>query len=581
MSIHSRRMRWLRHPFLVLIVALPAVLVGSGCQARPSTPPETQGTSATGPDWFADVTEASGLSFTHDPGPTGSYFMPQSMGSGAACLDFDSDGLLDIYLLSFGGANASTTNCLYRQVTPGQFRDVSEGSGLDLRGQYHGVAVGDVNNDGKPDLVLTGFGFVQLMLNQGGGHFKDVTQEAGLINLSWGVSAGFLDYDRDGWLDLFVVNYLDYDPRVECRSPEGVLDFCGPNSFTGTTSKLFHNLGAENGSPRFQDVSLQSGIGKVRGPGLGVTLADLNGDGWIDAFVANDGQPNRLWINQKDGTFAEEAVSRGAALTAMGRAYAGMGVALGDVDNDGLFDLFVTHLGSEQNNLWRQGPRGQFRDRTAEFGLATSQWRGTGFGTLMADFDHNGHLDIAVVNGKVFRGGSAQNTGLGFWETYAEKNQLFVNDGTGKFRDASRDHISLCGYWNVARGLVCADFDNDGAPDLLVAPIGDRARLLRNVAPNRGNWLKVRALDEKSKRDAYGAEIRIRADGKDFVRLINPADSYLSSSSPLAHFGLGSVNHIEWIRVQWPDGAVSVTEQFDGGPVNQLITLKRGKGKVR
>jgi hypothetical protein len=196
----------------------------------------------------------------------------------------------------------------------------------------------------------------------------------------------------------------------------------------------------------------------------------------------------------------------------------------------------------------------------------------------MADFNLNGHLDIAVANGKVFRGGPARGTKLGFWETYAEKNQLFVNDGTGKFKDASEANPALCDYWNVARGLVCADFDNDGAPDLLVAPIGDRARLLRNVATHPGNWLKVRAYDPKRNRDAYGAEVRVRAGGKEWVRLINPAESYLSSGSPIAHFGLGAVDTVEWIRITWPDGPTIHIETFAGGPANSLRELHRGQG---
>jgi hypothetical protein len=566
---------------LSLASAAGLACVALSCRPAPTEPaPEPPPPSG----WFEDITDSSGLHFTHDPGPTGSFFMPQSMGSGAACLDFDGDGLLDVYLLTFGGPKAASVNRLFRQVSPGKFQDVTEGSGLGVPGHWHGVAAGDVNNDGRPDVLVTGFGGLKLFLNLGGGKFRDATAESGLVDLSWGMSAAFLDYDRDGWLDLVVVNYLDYDPKVECRSPEGVLDFCGPNSFPGTTSKLFRNLRrpADPAGPaaKFEDVSLASGIGKIPGPGLGVTVADFDGDGWPDVFVANDGQPNRLWVNQKNGTFADEAVSRGVAFTAMGKAYAGMGVARGDVDGDGMLDLYVTHLGSEMNSLWRQGPRGQFRDRTADAGLAATKWRGTGFGTLMADFNNDGAPDIAVANGKVFRGGPAKGTGLGFWETYAEKNQLVVNDGTGKFRDDSLENGTFCGYWNVARGLVCADFDNDGAPDLLVAPIGAKARLLRNVAPGRGHWLQVRALDPRRNRDAYGAEVRVRAGGKEYVRVLNPAESYLCSGSPVLHFGLGAAASVEWVRVTWPDGEKLQAESFPGGAADRLLTLARGEGRV-
>jgi hypothetical protein len=305
--------------------------------------------------------------------------------------------------------------------------------------------------------------------------------------------------------------------------------------------------------------------------------ADFDGDGWPDIFISNDGQPNRLWINQKNGTFKDEAVSRGLAFTDMGKAYAGMGVAIGDVSGSGMFDLYVTHLGSETNTLWRQEKRGQFRDRTFSSGLASAARHGTGFGTLMADFDLNGSPDIAVVNGRVVHGGPAKDPALGFWETYAERNQLFANDGTGKFRDISPSNPAFCAYWNVGRGLACADFNNDGAPDLLVTSIGGRARLLRNIAPNRGHWLKVRALDPKLKRDAIGAELRVRSGTQEWLRLINPCVSYLSSSEPTGLFGLGKTTAVDSIHVTWPDGTVEV---FPGGAVDRAVEVRKGEGRA-
>jgi hypothetical protein len=396
------------------------------------------------------------------------------------------------------------------------------------------------------------------------------------VNPLWSASAAFLDYDRDGWLDLVVVNYLAHDPEVKCFGLDGVRDFCGPTQLPSVSSRLFRNRGGQAGGPRFEDVSIASGIGRVPGPGLGVACADFDGDGWVDVFVANDGQPNRLWVNKRDGTFADEALSRGAAYSITGKAFAGMGVAVGDVDNDGLADVYVTHMSDQTNTLWRQGPRGLFRDRSAEAGLTTPRWRGTGFGTVMADFDNSGTLDIALVNGRVFRNSPAKDTGLGFWERYADQNQVYCNDGAGKFREVSASNPALCGVWNVGRGLAVGDYDNDGAPDLLVTAIASPARLLRNVAPSRGHWLKVRAPDPAVKRDAYGAEVRVRAGGKEYLRLISPGESFLSSNSPLALFGLGSAAEVEAVRVTWPDGS---REDFPGGPADRSVELRKGEGR--
>ncbi len=460
-----------------LLLAL--LLASAGCSPKPTTIDPAD--EADGPAWFEDVTDAVGLDFVHDPGPTDAYFMPQSMGSGAAFLH-DGDGTLYLYLIQDAGPDSKSVNRLYRREKDGKFKDVTEGSGLGVAGYGMGVAVGDVNNDGRPDVLLTEYGRIRLFLNLGGGKFEDATAEAGLSDPLWAMSAAFFDYDRDGLLDLVVVNYLDYDPKRDCLSPEGKKDYCGPNMFSGTCSKLFHNIAKPGGRPRFEDVSFASGIGRLPGPGLGVACADFDGDGWPDIFVSDDGQPNRLWINQHDGTFKDEAASRGVALTSMGKAFAGMGIAVGDTGGSGLLDLYVAHLGSETNTLWKQGPRGRFRDRTVDSGLTTGRWRGTGFGALLADFTLDGAPDVAVVNGRTVRGGSAHDTGLGFWETYAERNQLFANDGAGKFRDISPSNKAFCGYWNVGRGLACDDYDGDGAPDLLATSIGGRARLFHNIS---------------------------------------------------------------------------------------------------
>ncbi|HTU21098.1 MAG TPA: CRTAC1 family protein [Gemmataceae bacterium] len=565
---------WLPLSCILVVSALLLAMVSCSYWGAPAT--SETGTEE-GEVWFEDITEAAGLDFVHDPGPTDRYFMPLSMGSGAAFLR-EADGTLYLYLLQDAGPSSKSVNRLYHLQSDGRFQDVTASSGLGVPGYSMGAAIGDVNNDGLPDVLLTQYGGVKLFLNRGGGKFEDITAESGLHNPLWGMSAAFLDYDRDGRLDLVVVNYKDYDPSQDCVSADGRKDFCGPKAFPDVCSKLFHNRGPTAGARvRFEDVSFAAGLGRLPGPGLGVVCADFDGDGWPDIFVANDGAANRLWINQRDGSFKDEAMSRGVAYTAMGEAYAGMGVALGDVDNDGLLDLYVTHLGVETNTLWRQERLGQFRDVTVRAGLAASRWRATGFGAILADFDLNGALDLAIVNGDVRRSNRTQNTGLGFWEPYAARNQLLANDGNGSFRDVSASNPALCGYWNVARGLACADIDGDGSPDLLVAAIGARARLLHNVASRRGHWLKVRALDPALKRDAYGAEVRVRAEGREWLRLVNPAQSYLCSNDPLVHFGLGPATQIESILVTWPDGR---RERFPGGPVDRTLELRKGEGRT-
>jgi hypothetical protein len=550
--------------------------LGAGCR-QPPTPAHAP---PAGPPWFEDVTERVGLDFVHDAGPVDDrYFMPQQVGSGAALFDFDGDGRLDVLLLQNGGPKGKK-NGLYRQRPDGTFQDVSAGSNLDFAGHNMGVAVGDVNNDGRPDVLVTQYTGVKLFLNNGDGKFTDVTAEAGLSNPSWATSAAFFDYDRDGWLDLVVVNYVDYDPTWPCTGPTGQRDYCAPKTFRGRVTRLFHNLGGRRPAGarvRFDDVTERCGMGRLPGPGLGVVCADFDGDGWPDVFVANDGAPNHLWLNQRDGTFQEQAVQRGVAYNGMGQAQAGMGIALGDVDGDGLFDLFVTHLTEETHTLWKQGPRGLFQDHTAPAGLIDSAWRGTGFGTLLADFDHDGALDLALVNGRVAARTAAVDGPLGpFWGRYGDRNQLFAGDGRGRFHDISLQNAALCGRWNVARGLVRGDVDGDGAQDLLVTAIGGRARLYKNVAPKRGHWLTVRALDPARKRDAYGAVVRVRAAGRHRVAWLHPAESYLCSSEPVAHFGLGKADKVESVEVLWPDGKY---EAFPGGAADCRITVRKGEGR--
>jgi hypothetical protein len=567
--------------FVLLSVALLGLgSLSLGCQRTSS--PTQESAIASGPPWFEDITEQCGLNFVHDAGPVGDYFMPQQVGSGAALFDFNNDGRLDIYLLQNGGPKSASTNRLYQQMPDGHFQDVSKGSGLDIAGHNMGVAVGDVNNDGWLDVVVTQYRGVKLFLNNGDGTFTDATEKAGLSNPSWGTSAAFFDYDRDGWLDLVVVCYVDYDPTWPCKGQYGKPDYCAPKTFKGRVSRLFHNRGGKGSWNGFADVTESSGVGRLPGPGLGVVCADFDGDGWPDFLIANDGKPNHLWMNQKNGTFKEEGVQRGVAYNGMGQAQAGMGIALGDVDGDGLFDLFITHLTEEGNTLWKQGPSGLFRDQAAQAGFMNPAARGTGFGTIMADFDHDGALDLAVVNGRVSAMQKVEDGSLGpFWSAYGERNQLFRGDGQGRFENISAHNEPFCGRLNVARGLVRGDIDGDGAIDLLVTTIGGPARLYRNVAPNRGHWLQVRAFDPVLRRDALGCVVRLQTGEQTRSAWLHPSESYVCSSEPRAHFGLGAAEHVDHIEVLWPDGS---RETFDsdghGYAADQRLELRKGSGRV-
>jgi hypothetical protein len=531
------------------------------------------------PPWLADVTQEVGIDFTHDPGPIdGAYFMPQSMGSGAALIDLEGDGRLGIYLLQNGGPGSGSKNRLFRQLPGGRFEDISAGSGLDFAGYGMGVAVGDVDNDGLPDVYVSEYNGGRLFLNRGRGRFEEM-RASGLEEQTWGTAVSFFDYDKDGWLDLVIVNYVTLNPAFACPSfGGGGRDYCHPSNFKGTLTRLYRNRGrnAHGAWLGFEERTQAAGLAGATGPGLGVMCADFDGDGWPDIFVANDSKANHLWINQKDGTFREEAVRRGLAFNMGGEAQANMGVAYGDLDGSGLPSLFVTHLTSEYPGMWQQGPRGLFEERAAAAGLTKMGWRGTGFGTVLADLNHDGALDLAMVNGRVNRVGAAT---VPHWLAYAERNQLLANEGAGKFRDISNDNPALCGEPNVGRGLAVGDLDGDGALDLLVTAIGGKARVLRNVAPKRGHWLMVRAIDPALKRDAIGAEVRVVAGARRWQRLIQPSQSYLCSNDPRAHFGLGAVEHVDAIEVLWP-GPGTAEEIFKCPSIDRFIEVRRGKGQT-
>ncbi len=531
--------------------------------------------------WFQEVSGEVGLDFVHDAGPTGTYFMPQVMGSGSAIFDFDNDNRLDLYLLQNAGPDSASRNRLFRQLPNGHFQDVSSGSGLDIAGYNMGVAIGDINNDGNSDVLVTTFGSIHMFLNRGDSTFTDVTTSIGLDNVSWGTSASFFDYDRDGWLDLVVVNYVDYDASRSCAGLATHPEYCHPKTFTNSVSRLFHNLGvsSESSVPLFEDVTVASGLARQPAPGLGVVCADFDGDGWQDIFVANDNHANHLWINQHNGSFVDESLERGLAFDSQGRSPSNMGIALGDINNDGLFDIVITHMVNELHNVWRQGPRGMFREQTIGAGLSSPSWRGTGFGTVLADFDLNGDLDLAVVNGAIQRGKPVDVPGLDpFWRPYVERNQMFAGNISGRFRDISKENGAFCGTPAVMRGLATGDLNRDGTLDMLGTTIAGPARMYFNVSKNRGHWLSIRALDWPRPRDAYGAEVTVLAGSRRWVRWLNPCSSYLCSNAPDVHFGLGLNERVDSVSIKWPDGE---TETFPGISADQAVVLRKGEGIPR
>lgn len=551
---------------------------------------------------FTDITTASGIDVIHDVGPDRRYFFPEIMASGAAFIDHDQDGDLDIYLVNSGtlstgksatDSNESPTNRLFRQESDGRFVDVTKGSGLDDRGYGMGVAVGDTNNDGYPDIYVTNYGSDRLFLNRGNGTFEDITTSAGIANDRWSASACFVDFDRDGWLDLFVTNYVDYQPFTPCSNAHRALDYCNPAMFLGTADKLFRNVTGQTPQEnsvadskrvtKFEDVSVSSGIAEKAGAGLGVACSDFNGDGWVDLYVANDGSANFAWINRRDGTFRDEAVLLGIAYDGLGRAQGSMGVAVADVNDDSKMDLLVTNLDGENNSLYRSADAAGFQESSLSTGIADVSFPATGFGAAFVDVEHDGDLDLIVSNGRVrravqrFQPEVTQTTAAphSFWEPYVETNHLLINDGQGRFRLANAAG-SFNGKHQVSRALACGDIDNDGDIDLLVTNVAGPAQVFRNDAPKRGHWLSVRAVVlEWGGRDAYGALITIHAEGRRWTQLANPGSSYLSSHDPRLHFGLGSATRVDRIEVAWPDGSHEV---FPGRDADQAVVLTRGQG---
>jgi hypothetical protein len=549
--------------------------------------------------WFTDETAAAGLDFVHHNGMTGSYYLPEIMGPGAAVFDYDGDGDLDVFLVQghvLGpgrtlkdalmpprGAQLPLRGRLFRNdlaIGPDggrsvRFTDVTEASGIDARGYGMGVAAGDIDNDGCVDLYVTNVGPNQLFHNTCAGTFTEVAQARGVADPGWGVSAAFLDFDRDGWLDLYVGNYVEYSPEtdINCTSVTGGRDYCPPRVYRAQRDRLYRN----RGRGIFVDVTTRALAGGDDGPALGVSTADFNGDGWIDIYVANDGQANQLWMNQRDGTFCNTALLAGVALSADGRAEASMGVDAGDVNNDGAEDLFVTNLTGETHALYVNGGSGAFEDQRARFGLAAPTAAYTGFGAAWIDVDNDGWLDLVTINGTIVRHqGAAADAPF----PYDQRKQIFRNVEGRRFEEETARGGAAFDLSDVGRGAAFGDIDNNGTLDLVVANANGPARLFLNHAGRRHHWLGLRlAGGPQTPRDMLGARVGVeRDDGLVVWRRARSDGSYASANDPRVLVGLGAATAVPRVRVLWPSGR---EEQWRDVPVDTWTTMQEGTGQPR
>jgi enediyne biosynthesis protein E4 len=514
-----------------------------------------------------EIFRPPGLDFTHRNSPTEQKYLIETMGGGVALLDYNNDGLLDIFLVNsgklegpqklpvnFSRRDPAYWNRLYRQNLDGSFTDVTAAAGLSKAGNDYGmgVAVGDYNNDGFPDIYVTNYGRNILYRNNGNGTFTDVTEEAGVGAGGWSVSAGFLDYDNDGRLDLFVSRYLDYDlsRNILCGSP--FYSYCRPDKYDGTTNILFHN----EGNGRFRDVSGTSGIASAMGKGMGVAFNDYDDDGFPDIFVSNDLMEQFLFHNKGNGTFEECGLEAGVALSDDGKPYSGMGAAFTDFDNDGLPDIMVTNLALEKFALYRNDGGGHFSYASLATGLAGLSARSSGWGVGLHDFDNDGWKDLFAAQGHVLDNVERINSGL----RYLEPPGLYRNVA-GKFQKPELQELPGV----AGRGAAFGDLDNDGTIDAVVSVLGGHPLVLRGLS-NKNHWLTLKLVGTISNRDGLGAKVRI---GKQWV-YATTAGSYLSASDSRVHFGLGGDTRVT-VEIRWPSGKRQILEDI---ATDRIVTME-------
>ena len=574
--------RWLA----AALVACPAVLA-----AAPAEIPQ-------GP-WFEDATERSGLAFRHFAGRTGEWYFPEINGSGAALFDFDGDGDLDVYLVQ--GAlidkDASVEKLeeprpdvwpprdrLFRnELVPAgelRFTDVTEASRITATGYGMAVAVADFDNDSFPDLYLANWGPNQMWRNRGDGTFEDATEAWGVFESRWSAAASPIDFDGDGWTDLYVGNYLRFDPSRNraCRRSSGARDYCHPSTYVAESDLLLRNRGGE----RFEDVSARALPERGAFPTLGTAVADFDGDGLPDLYVAHDEQPNQLWLNRGDGTFRDEALLGGCSVNARGESEASMGVAVGDVGNDGDEDVFLTHLTLQTNTLYLNDGTALFVDATTPSGLGPPSRSSTGFGTVFLDVDNDSRLDLVAVNGavEVLEELAREGDPLPFHQP----DQVFYDVGDGRFVDATERAGAAFERSEIGRGLAMGDIDSDGDSDLVVTNNSGPARLLLNRIGSDAAWIGLRVLlpglrEDAGPRPALGARVTVRAPSCPTVhRTVRTDGSYASAHDPRVLVGLGAcAAPAVDVEVRWPGG---LREHFAAVPVRGYRDLVRGAGRA-
>jgi len=500
-----------------------------------------------------DVTKEAGIDFKHNSGAYGGKLLPETLGSGCAFLDYDGDGYQDILLVNSmdwpGHKRGRSTLKLYRNNGNGTFADVTHAAGLDVELYGMGVAVGDYNNDGLPDILITCVGQNRLFQNIGKGTVVDVTNASGLSGRqAFSTSAVWFDYDRDGLLDLFVCNYVNWSPEhdVFCSLDGKSKSYCTPEAYRGETCWLFHNRG--NGT--FEDVTAGSGIFDTSSKSLGVAMIDFDQDGWPDLFVANDTQPNKLYRNLRNGKFKDAAVEAGLAFSNEGKARAGRGVDVGDFENSGRPGIAITNFDNEVVGLYRSNAAGQFDDVSLAAGVGGPSKTTLGFGCGFADLDLDGRLDLVVANGHIddtvrnIRG----NVG------YAQPPHLFLNLGNGKFQDVAGPNGGDFAVPRVGRGLAFGDFDRDGDVDVLLTTNNGPAYLFRNDVRTGNRALRLKLVGEKSNRDGIGAVVRVSSGGVTQTRTVRGGSSYLSQSELSLTFGVGKADTVDRVSVEWPSG---------------------------